>query len=30
MLLDPGDGWSLAQRIDDVLPDLSQRVQEGG
>jgi glutamate---cysteine ligase / carboxylate-amine ligase len=28
MLLDPADDWSLAQRIDDVLPGLSQRLGE--
>jgi carboxylate-amine ligase len=28
MLLDPGD-WSLASRIDDVLPALSRRVADG-
>lgn len=26
MLLDPADEWSLAQRIDDVLPGLSERL----
>jgi carboxylate-amine ligase len=26
MLLDPADDWSLAQRIDDVLPGLSKRL----
>src|ERR1700749_1600338 len=26
MLLDPADQWSLAQRIDDVLPGLSERL----
>ncbi len=26
MLLDPADDWSLAQRIDDVLPGLSERM----
>jgi len=26
MLLDPDDDWSLAQRIDDVLPELSKRL----
>ncbi len=28
MLLDPADDWSLAQRIDDVLPGLSTRLGE--
>jgi glutamate---cysteine ligase / carboxylate-amine ligase len=28
MLLDPADDWSLAQRIDDVLPGLSERLGE--
>src|ERR1700759_4099365 len=28
MLLDPADNWSLAQRIDDVLPGLSSRLGE--
>ena len=28
MLLDPADDWSLAQRIDDVLPGLSARLGE--
>jgi glutamate---cysteine ligase / carboxylate-amine ligase len=28
MLLDPADNWSLAQRIDEVLPQLSDRLGE--